>query len=239
VFVETGTFGDLRSALASIPWRPAFLGDQRRPNKNRLRLQLEVPPSDEKGQTRGDHPVHFWPPEAETSQYQQIPRHSARYVIEDWLRLDEIKAKEHRTDSFVFDPEPRESRGYYEHVKEGKSKLWLPFLRPWRLEFDQYLCAVTGLPADEVHHLKYRDDIKDDHVRSRDDATLKYHVEHELVSLSRLAHEAVTLLEYRHDVIERIDPLSSRWHGEVLKTIELILTTRERNPAKRRFVRNR
>lgn len=238
VFAGTGEFKepDLKMALASVPWRPAFVGDQRRPKDNRLRLQLEVPPSDDRGQTRGDHPLYFWPPQAGTSQYQQIPRHSARYVIEDWLTLGDGEGQVRIIvgDKFVFKAEPETQWGY-----TTNDDLWKKHIRPARLKIDGYLCLLTGLPADEVHHKRYRNDIP----ASADPALdlVQNHISNDtdLVSLSRLAHEAVTLLEYRHDMSERIDPLSSRWRPEVLKTIQLILTTRVRNPAKRRFARNR
>jgi len=236
-FAGTGSFDDLKSALRSVPWRPAFIGDQRRPKDNRLRLQLEVPPTDPEGQTRGDHPLYFWPPEAETSQFQQIPRHSARYVIEDWLPLGDGEGQVRiiEDDKFVFKAEPERQWGY-----TTNDDLWKKHIGPARLKKDGYQCLLTGLPAVEVHHKRYRNDIP----ASADPASdlVQDHISNDtdLVSLSRLAHEAVTLLEYRHDMgAERIDPLSSRWRPDVLKTIQLILTTRERNPAKRRFARNR
>jgi hypothetical protein len=227
VLIRTHDYEDLKSALADEPWRPRH-GSVDEP-ADKLRLQLEVPPGDAKGVTRGDHPVYFWPPEAERSQFQQIPRHSARYVVEGWLQFSAGEFKIQT--SGVIPPRPPRQEGYYR--KGRNSKLW-PFLRVWRLEIDGDLCALTGLPADEVHHKRYRDDILDDHRQNRDDAILIEHVEDELVSLSRLAHEAVTMLEYRYDIVGRIDPLSDKWKSGVLGAIAEILGKRWRANQRRR-----
>ncbi|MCR4318387.1 MAG: type I-E CRISPR-associated protein Cas5/CasD [Planctomycetes bacterium] len=231
-YVGTAHFDDLKSAIASIPWRPAFVGDTRE-CPTRLRLQLEVPPDNDKGMTRGDHPIYFWPPEAEHSQFQQIPRHSARYVVEDWLSNGEFEVSNDFSaigDAFVPKAERRDDPGY-NRVKG--SKLWNEFLRPHRLQVDNYICALTGLPAEEVHHKKYRDDIpslttKEEWESEKWKSTLRDHIDKDLVSLSRIAHEAVSLLEYRYDLgAERIDPLDSRWRPKVLITLQGILEKRE------------
>lgn len=93
--------------------------------------------------------------------------------------------------------------------------------RKERLNQDRHLCVFCKSPATTVQHVTYR--------RAGGDETLD-----DLRALCRLCHDAVTMIEYGHNMgLDRIDPVEPRWRDPIRnKRIEIIqyrsLETRRR-----------
>jgi len=77
--------------------------------------------------------------------------------------------------------------------------------RRQRLDGDQGLCVFCKSPATTVQHVTYR------RAGGRE-------AQEDLRSMCRLCHDAVSMLEYGHDMgIDRIDPCEARWREEILR----------------------
>ncbi len=94
--------------------------------------------------------------------------------------------------------------------------------RSERLNQDHHLCVFCKSPATTVQHVTYR--------RAGGDETLD-----DLRALCRLCHDAVTMIEYGHNMgLDRIDPVDRRWRDQIRnKRLEIIqyrsLETRRRS----------
>lgn len=136
------------------------------------------------------------------------PSHAPRFVERDLTR----PALGRPTQTVI--PAPPRPRADYRNTAYKER-------RKQRLAQDCHLCVFCKAPATTVQHVTYR--------RAGGAEALE-----DLRALCRLCHDAVTMLEYGHNMgLDRIDPVQPRWRDQVRnKRLEIIayrsLETRRR-----------
>jgi CRISPR system Cascade subunit CasD len=121
------------------------------------------------------------------------PVHEARLVVRDTLSVKVGHSTQQHTP-----PPPRPRANYSSHK-------WTDVIRPQRLVSDEGLCVFCKQQATQVHHASYRHAGGDESV------------EHELRSLCRLCHDAVTMIEYGLGMgLDRIDPTDLKWRNFII-----------------------
>jgi len=114
------------------------------------------------------------------------------------------------------EPRPVRPRADYRNPKYRE-------LREKRLREDNHLCVFCKSPANTVQHITYR-------------RAGGYEKPEDLVSLCRLCHDAVTMLEYGHNMgMERIDPRDPFWRERIIKKRDDIIKYRSLEIRRRRL----
>lgn len=220
LLIRTGDYSDALEALRSVPWQRRH---EREEPPESLRCLIEASPDDPAAIERRDHPEYFW---RDTDH--QFAKHWPRYVRHVNLTTSSLPAPE----GPVWSGADTRRRGYSSVRPDG---LWAKTIRPLararaKAEFND-LCVLTGLPYDHIHHIRYRDDIPEnaDETDPQMQVLIEHHVAEDLVPVSALAHDAITMLEYWHNMDSvRIDPRDSSWRPKIIEVINHILTKRMR-----------
>jgi len=203
-------FGDLISALASVPWCKRLDGDDQ-PQSLHCLLDWELtqhePEAPDDALIWYDVPVTFDP-----------PSHRPRFVIRRRLPVGSdggvtLAAQPAQSDT----PPPPRPRADYTNT-EYRNR------RRERLDLDHGLCVFCKSPATTVQHITYRraggDELRDD-----------------LRSLCRLCHDAVTMIEYGLGMgLDRINPEEPRWCDTIIRKREEIIRFRSLEARRRRLV---
>ncbi len=203
-----GRFSDLCAALASVPWERRFDSDV---VPQRVDCLVEWRPTAEQPKAPNDALVWYDVPTSF-----QPPAHAPRLVLRCSLALGPngdcpVADRAAQKDT----PSPPRPRADYANTEYRRR-------REDRLKADHGLCVFCKMPADTVHHVTYR------RVGGSEG-------QHDLRSLCRLCHDAVSMIEYGLSMgLERIDPVDIRWRDAILrKRDEIIrfrsLETRRRN----------
>jgi CRISPR system Cascade subunit CasD len=186
----SGTFPDLESALASVPWHKRYNDDE---PPREVDCLFDWSPAPERPSAPKDALVWYDVPLTF-----EPPSHRARFVIRKQLRVGKDgevgvanMPAQNRT------PNPLRPRADYRNSEYRKA-------REARLVSDNYLCVFCKSPATTVQHVTYRRAGGDE---TRDD----------LRSLCRLCHDAVTMIEYGIGMgLDRIDPEDPRWRKQII-----------------------
>lgn len=204
-----GNFPDLLSALASVPWRPRFKGNQPPQSVNCL---LDWEPTAEQQEAPADAlmwydvPLTFEP-----------PAHRPRFVIRHRLYVGEgaeLSIADEPIQSFT--PRPPRPRADYRNSEYRN-------VREKRLERDQHLCVFCKSPAATVQHVTYRHAGGEERIE-------------ELRSLCRLCHDAVTMIEYGLGMgLDRINPEEERWRDQIIKKRAEIIKFRSLETRRRKL----
>ncbi|HNR36196.1 MAG TPA: type I-E CRISPR-associated protein Cas5/CasD, partial [Candidatus Hydrogenedentes bacterium] len=205
----SGSFEDLRSALASVPWQARLKGDT--PPKCVECLvdwesTEEQPEAPDDALVWYDVPLTFEP-----------PAHRPRFVIREQLSvgIDGVLSIA-ETPAQRFTPPPPRPRADYGN-KEYKDR------RKARLEQDHHLCVFCKSPATTVQHVTYR--------RAGGDEQID-----DLRSLCRLCHDAVTMIEYGLGMgLDRINPEEQRWRNKIIEKRDEIVKFRSLETRRRRL----
>ena len=132
------------------------------------------------------------------------PLHRTRYV-----RVARMIPRSAVSAHITFCPSPY--RGWPNYC----SPVWINQKRPARLDRDRDCCVFCGVAAKPVHHVDYAN--APDHED----------VKHDLRSLCRHCHDAVTMIEYGLGMTQRrIDPTNPRWRDAILEKRDQILRDR-------------
>lgn len=203
------SFSDLRSALASICWRPRLQGD--RPPQS-VECLLDWEPSAEQPEAPDealvwyDVPLTFEP-----------PSHHPRFVVRKSLRVGEngeVHVAERPTRSPT--PNPSRPRADYNNTEYKRR-------RQERIEHDNCLCVFCKSPATTVQHVTYRHAGGDERLD-------------ELRSLCRLCHDAVTMIEYGLGMgLDRINPEDPKWREQIIQKRDEIVKFRSLETRRRRL----
>jgi len=204
-----GVFGDLHSALKSVPWRPRLKGD--RPPQS-VDCLLDWAPMPE--QPEAPHDALVWYDVPLTF---EPPSHQARFVIRRQLRVGrdgEISIAEKPAQNPT--PRPLRPRANYRNSEYRKA-------RAERLDSDRHLCVFCKAHATTVQHITYR--------RAGGGET-----QDDLRSLCRLCHDAVTMIEYGLGMgLDRINPCEPRWRDQIIEKREEIVRFRSLETRRRRL----
>ncbi|MFZ5500850.1 MAG: type I-E CRISPR-associated protein Cas5/CasD [Candidatus Micrarchaeota archaeon] len=204
-----GDFGDLDSALRSIPWRPRL---KREPVPRTVNCLLDWEPTSEQPEAPDealvwyDVPVTFEP-----------PAHHPRFVISQELRVGpggEISIAEEPAQNLT--PRPPRARANYGNSEYQKA-------RDARLRADHGLCVFCKSPATTVQHITYR------RAGGKEE-------QGDLRSLCRLCHDAVTMIEYGIGMgLDRINPEDPRWRNQIIRKRAEIIEFRSLETRRRRL----
>ena len=204
-----GMFHDLSAALASVPWRARFRDDHAPPTVDCLldwTPTIAQPEAPDDALIWYDVPLTFAP-----------PAHRPRFVIRQALPVgtDGVvhiaeQPAQHPT------PGPVRPRADYRNSEYRKA-------RANRLDTDAGLCIFCKSPATTVQHITYR---RAGGNEAQDD----------LRSLCRLCHDAVTMIEYGLGMgLDRINPEDPRWHEDITRKRQEIITFRSLETRRRRL----
>lgn len=204
-----GSFPDLISALASIPWRKRLQRDDLPETVDCLldwvpeSADAEAPPD---ALVWYDVPITFDP-----------PAHQPRFVVRESLlvgpngELDVADTPAQRNA-----PGPLRPRADYRNTEYRKA-------RAGRLSDDHHLCVFCKSPATTVQHITYR---RAGGSEAQDD----------LRSLCRLCHDAVTMIEYGLGMgMDRINPEDPCWRDQIIRKREEIISFRSLETRRRRL----
>lgn len=204
-----GTFPDLFTALASIPWRPRLKGDT---PPNSLDCLIDWTPAAEQPEAPNDALVWYDVPLS-----LEIPSHSARFVLRRSLRVGEnggVPISDAPAQSHT--PAPARPRADYTNTEYRKR-------REERLRQDRCLCVFCKSPATTVQHVTYRHAGGDERLD-------------ELRSLCRLCHDAVTMIEYGQGMgLDRINPEEPRWREQIIAKRDEIVRFRSMETRRRKL----
>jgi len=204
-----GAFGDLDSALTSVPWRPRFKGEQA-PETVDCLVDWEPTPAQAEAPDDAlvwyDVPLTFEP-----------PAHGPRFVIRRLLRVGadgEVSIAEKPAQNAT--PRPPRPRANYGHTEYKKRRLE-------RLDHDHHLCVFCKSHATTVQHVTYR------HAGGEERLD-------ELRSLCRLCHDAVTMIEYGLGMgLDRINPEDLRWREKIIEKRKEIIAFRSLETRRRKL----
>lgn len=204
-----GVFPELRSALASVPWRPRLENDE---PPQAVDCLLDWEPTSGQPEAPDDALIWYDVPLAF-----EPPAHRARFVVRQQLRVGadgEVSiapdAAQKRT------PPPPRPRADYSNSEYRR-------LRQQRLEDDHHLCVFCKSPATTVQHITYR------HAGGNERLN-------ELRALCRLCHDAVTMIEYGLGMgLDRINPEEPRWRDLIITKRDEIIRFRSLETRRRRL----
>ncbi|MEW6403514.1 MAG: type I-E CRISPR-associated protein Cas5/CasD [Chloroflexota bacterium] len=204
-----GDFQDLHTALASIPWRPRFKGEQA-PRAVDCLLDWAPTPAQPEAPDDAlvwyDVPLTFEP-----------PAHRPRFVIRKELRLGagcQVSVGEKPSQNAT--PRPPRPRANYRNTEYRNA-------RAARLDADRGLCVFCKAPATTVQHVTYR----------RAGGSEE---QNDLRSLCRLCHDAVTMIEYGLGMgLDRINPEEPRWRDRIIRKRAEIIEFRSLETRRRRL----
>jgi len=197
VFVRTGNFHSLADALTSVPWRPRVKAIDSPDPPLILEKKLDV---------HVEHSPGSPPPDGGTLVY-DVPRafgffdYGPRWVVHGQVTVPVGS--------------PIHPRPPWEGPRADPYGPGWEEARRARLRMDNYLCVFCKSPAEQVHHVVYRDNRVED-----------------LRSLCRTCHDACTMLEYGTGVAERVDPLDPAQRPAILRQIRRLIA--ERRSGRRR-----
>ena len=207
--VDPGTFPDLLSALASVPYSLRLKGD---PPPETMGCLLdwiatpEQPEAPDDALVWYDVPLTFEP-----------PSHRPRFIIRRQLRVGadgEVTIADKPAQSLT--PRPPRARANYGNSEYKK-------MREERLACDHHLCVLCKSPATTVQHVTYR------HAGGQERLD-------ELRSLCRLCHDAVTMIEYGLGMgMDRINPEEERWRDNIVQKRDEIIRFRSLETRRRRL----
>lgn len=154
-----------------------------------------------------EHPVGFALPDNAIKVYDQ-PENFGYFggYRSRWLVPGRVQVRVEKAQA------PWEGARKFRHVNYSSSQ-WRS-IREKRLDHDDHLCVFCKAPAEQVHHVTYRNAGNE----SIDD----------LRSLCRLCHDACTLIEYATGLeTYRIDPANPAERTRILEQINLLLKARK------------
>lgn len=145
------------------------------------------------------------------------PAHEPRFVIQHTLKVGEGGelhiSKERERKGAQSPPRPRADYRNSEYRA----------MREQRLDKDKHLCVFCKSFGTTVQHITYRHAGGEERID-------------ELRTLCRLCHDAVTMIEYGHNMgMERINPEDPQWRGDIIKTREEIIANRSLEARRRRL----
>lgn len=212
-----GSFDDLVSALASIPWRPRMKNGRgikdvrnRPPDSVDCLVEwestTEQPHAPEDALIWYDVPMTFEPP---SHRPRFLLRHSLAVGVDGDLTI-EMTPIQNAT------PPPPRPRANYRNSEYRA-------IRQERLDRDNQLCVFCKSPATTVQHITYR------HAGGNERLD-------ELRSLCRLCHDAVTMIEYGLGMgLDRINPEDPRWREQIIQKRDEIIRFRSLETRRRRL----
>jgi len=205
---ESVTCSDLLSALAFLPWRPRYEGDEVPESVDCLfdwvptAQESEAPPETE---VWYDVPISFEP-----------PSHRPRFVSRRQLQLGRDGQVETGEPTQRRTPRPPRPRANYGNTQYRR-------VRQERLDRDKHLCVFCKSSATTVQHVTYRHAGGDEQIE-------------ELRSLCRLCHDAVTMIEYGLGMgLDRINPEEQRWRDTIIRKRDEIIRFRSLETRRRRL----
>lgn len=145
------------------------------------------------------------------------PAHEPRFVIQQTLSVGEdgellISKEQMRTGAA---PLRRPSANYRNTEYRA--------MRVQRLDQDKHLCVFCKSFGTTVQHITYQHAGGDEQME-------------ELRTLCRLCHDAVTMIEYGHNMgMDRINPEDPAWRDDIIKTREQIIAKRSLETRRRKF----
>ncbi len=199
---------DLVSALKSIPWRPRSKNDKK-PEK--LTCLTDWTPTDDKPYAPDDAEIWYDMPDSF-----ERPSHHPRFVIREELSIGEGKDVEIGELTQNRPPSPKRPRADYTNSEWKK-------VRKKRLDIDHHLCAFCKSPGTTVQHITYRHAGGEERID-------------ELITLCRLCHDAVTMIEYGENMgIDRINPCEEKWKDRITQKRNEIIRYRSLATRKRKL----
>lgn len=202
------TFPDLMSALAAAPWHPRYKDD---PRPNSLECLVEWRPSPESAAPPDDAELHY-----DVALSFDMPAHQPRWVLRRQLPVGQggVAVGQARQRPTPRPPRPRADYGNTQFRTR----------RQERLQHDQGLCVFCKCPGYTVQHVTYR--------RAGGQETLD-----DLRTLCRLCHDAVTMIEYGHNMgLDRINPEDQAWRELIIQKCQEIIRFRSLE-TRRRWLR--
>ncbi|GMV67486.1 MAG: hypothetical protein AMXMBFR75_32760 [Candidatus Hinthialibacteria bacterium] len=213
----TGSFDDLFSALASIPWRPRLKStkwgkDIRNRPPDSVDCLVDWVPNPEQPHAPEDALVWY-----DVPMTFEPPSHHPRFVIRRSLAvgLDGDMTFDMKPIQSFTPPPPRPRANYRNSEYRA--------IRQERLDRDNHLCVFCKAPATTVQHITYR------HAGGHERLD-------ELRSLCRLCHDAVTMIEYGMGMgLDRINPEDPRFRDKIIQKRKEIIDFRSLETRRRRF----
>jgi len=222
-WTNPATYESIELAFAAVPWNPRLKsdlpphGDVSSDNVEldaliewRAQHKDDVAPAE--AEVWYDRPVHFDP-----------PVHEPRFVMRKTVQAGRRVFLQSRT------PAPPRARTDYDTSTWGK-------LSAMRRRKDEGLCVFCKSPASTAQHVNYRKAGKDDNLAALADPRLAEERMRHLRSLCRLCHDAVTMIEYGHNMgLDRINPEEPRWRKTIIDKRQEIIDRRSLEIRRRRL----